>query len=125
METSIRELQKKLSAGNVNLVEDARVQRQQTFGKISELERIKQEIADKTRLAIDNIELFMTKAEVRNLIGEPRSGGDEGDLTWNYGKCWIVFKDGLVDCIVKAEYYQSFFEDRAWYSKNLPKAIIK
>jgi fructose-specific phosphotransferase system component IIB len=115
METRIRDLQKKLSGGNVNLVEDARVQRQQTFGKISELDSIRQVIILKTKLAVENIDLGMTREEVKLLIGQPRVDmwGD-----YNYGNVWILFSNGLVYKIITNEGYQS-----GRYSE--PKFIIK
>jgi len=126
MEARIRDLQKRLSTENVNLVEDARVQRQQTFGKISELERIKYEIAQKTRLAVLNIELYMTPEEVKELLGEPRAIEHcwRGDPRYNYGYVWIIFEDGLVSCLIRAEF---FFENyqRTSYILDYPQAIIK
>ena len=124
METKIRELQKKLSGGNVNLVDDARVQRQQTFGKISELERIKTEIAQKTKLAVENIELHMTSEDVIKLIGEPRARATDA---YNYGEVWVVFDRDLVTCIVKAEYIEPCIVPQRWdiMQKYGAKAFVK
>jgi len=124
MDTKIRDLQKKLTSGNVDLVEDTRVQRQQAFGKISELERIKQDIAQKTKLAVENVELGMTPGEVERLIGPPRSTSDYASLgyyNYNYGKVWVVFESGVVSCLVKSEFFNMGY-DRSDYS---PEAIIK
>ncbi len=113
MESRIRDLQKKLTSGSVDLVEDARVQRQQTFEKINELEAVKRDIAQKTKLAVENIELGMTSEEVRRLIGEPRSI-DSFNPSYNYGRVWIVFESGVVSCIVRSDGFERIY-DRSDY----------
>ena len=123
MESNIRELQKKLTSGQVDLVENARIKRHQTFGKISELEKIKEEITHKTQLAVENVELLMTPEEVEMLIGQPRSKVYY-NKNWNYGKVWIVFENGLVSCIVRADCFRSR-RDRYDYESYNPQAIIK
>ena len=61
------------------------------------------EAASKNVLAL--IERNMTKKEVISLIGEPRY---KGIVWWNYGKYWITWDSGIVECItkVKSDCYQ-------------------
>lgn len=48
------------------------------------------------------VEADMTRSEVRSLLGEPRTIRRNGDSAtfecWNYGRVWVVFRDGLVVC---------------------------
>ncbi len=129
MESSIRELQKRLTSNSPDLIQESRVERQEAFGKISELEAIKQDIARKTKLAVENVELGMTEEEVERLLGPPRSreshrqyAADSNTTGYNYGKVWIIFESGVVTCIVKSE----FFNASKSYREDYPReAIIK
>jgi len=131
MESNIREMQRQLTAKQPEAVQRARVERKEAFSRIDELEEIKLEISSKAKLAVENVELYMTPQEVLMVAGQPRAiEGSEGNwLGYNYGNVWVVFDDGLiVTCLVRSEYYQAF-QSRAGYLLNPyiygTKALIK
>ncbi len=124
MEASIRDLQKKLSGHSTDLIQESRVERQEAFGKISELEAIKHDIARKTKLAVENIELGMTEQEVISIIGQPRSRDDnsyEHVTALNYGRVWIIFESGVVSCLAKSECFKRYGNGphgRSYYNQS-------
>jgi hypothetical protein len=103
LEDKIRNLQVQLSNGDYNKTAKIRQERKIIFTKIDALEKIKAEIQSKTSLAIDNIVAGMTPKEVTEILDYPRSN-DYGN--YNYGNVWIIFKGGIVDCIVDATAYR-------------------
>lgn len=105
LEDKIRKLQQQLSNNDFEKTAIIRQERKAVFTKIDELERIKSEIKSKTVLAIENIEIGMTKTEVIKLVGQPRSKDSLG--SFNYGNVWIIFEGGLVGCLVKTEDFEA------------------
>ena len=73
MEAKIGQLQAQLKTSSPDLTKPARVERIEVFAKMSELEAIKYDIAHKSKIAADYIELGMTPEEVIILLGQPRS----------------------------------------------------
>ncbi len=59
----------------------------------------------------------MTTDEVIRLLGQPRalkgdSGSSSGYVCGNYGQTWVVFKDGLVECVrSRLQYRQNLQSD--------------
>lgn len=125
MEAKIRELQAQLKTATPDLTKPARVERVEIFAKMSELEAIKFEIARKTKLAVDYVELGMTRKEVESLIGPPRSIATNylGIISYNYGNVWVIFENGVVSCIVRADKF-IYYYGRRDYSR-IPGAILK
>ena len=105
LENQVLDLQRQL--GSVDSVQAAtlRKDRNVVFKKIDSLQAKKLAIMEKIESASKNvvelIELNMTQKEVISLIGEPRSS--KFSWTWNYGKYWIVWVSGLVECITKVK----------------------
>lgn len=108
LEGKIRKLQQQLSNDDFDKTAKIRQERKEVFGKIDELERIKNEIKSKSKFAAENIELLMTKREVEKLLGEPRAESFYyGNFNYNYGNIWVIFDDGLVYCLVKDGDYRT------------------
>jgi hypothetical protein len=109
MESKIRDLQKKFATKDLNEVIKARVDRKEAFERIDELEKIKFDIKEKTRIAVKNIELRMTPQEVIKVAGQPRSKSFDllsmGFVHLNYGNVWVIIEGGVVSCIIRAEAY--------------------
>ena len=59
----------------------------------------------------------MTTEEVARLLGQPRalkgdSGSSLGYVCGNYGQTWVVFKDGLVECVRnRLQYKENYKSD--------------
>ena len=88
----------------------------------SEIDRIKRNIEERTQSAISTVEFYMTHQEVISVTGQPRYKEVSSRVgNFNYGKVWVVFKDGLVNCIVKSSSYVSY-KKRTAYSRS---AIVK
>jgi DNA gyrase/topoisomerase IV subunit A len=116
LERQIRELQEKLGKeADRTTVKKARLEREDAFNKLSELEKIKQDIKTKTYMAVQNVEIGMTRKEVIKLCGPPRTTSDmhtnvymsmgepesyQGSL--NYGKVWVIFENDIVVLLVDA-----------------------
>ena len=70
----------------------------------------------------------MTPSEVRKVAEQPRSirnrSYDSGWLRYNYGKVWVVIYNGVVSCLVKAQYFDEVY-DRNMYESYKRTAIIK
>ncbi len=102
LEDRVRKLQQQLSNNDFDKTARIRQERKEVFIKIDELEKIKTEIKSKTTLAIENIELGMTREEVKKMLGNPRSVDFDN---YNYGNVWIIFSGGVVGCIIDAKSY--------------------
>ncbi|MBI5212702.1 MAG: hypothetical protein HY957_04940 [Nitrospirae bacterium] len=104
LEKQIRELQDKLSkTSDWASIEKARLEREETFNKLSALEKVKADIKQKTTVAVQNIEIGMTQDEVLKLVGTPRSRSG-ADL--NYGNVWVIFENEIVTILVDARCYE-------------------
>jgi hypothetical protein len=121
LEIKIREIQKKLKSTNPDLTKAARVERVEVFANMSMLESIKYDIAFKTKMAVDYVELGMTCDEVKRLIGEPRSS--HWDYSYNYGQVWVIFEHGIVTCVVNS--VNRKYDTRAQYESWAPELILK
>jgi DNA gyrase/topoisomerase IV subunit A len=128
LERQIKELQNKLKGGDTDwaTVEKARLEREEAFNRLSALERVKQDIKQKSYLAVQNVEIGMTKEEVIRLIGPPRS---ENFHNLNYGNVWVIIENGVVVLLVDARCYNSTNSRREYFNTlNLcgaGKGIIK
>ncbi len=105
MERSIKGVQKELSSANHDKSIELRKKRKETFDKIDEISKKKVVLRQKTTPAIDNIELGMTEEEVISLMGESRATSVYGSM--KYRNLWIVFEDGVVNCIVKSKVFRA------------------
>lgn len=123
MESKIKELQVTLNNTTTDLTKPARVERIEVFSKMSELEKIKYEINQRTKMAVDYVELGMTPEEVEKLIGQPRSIAREYPLaepeffSYNYGRVWVVFEESIVSCIVRADNFDKSLR-RSSFDRN-------
>lgn len=125
IESNIKELQNQLGAESPKDAQQARIERKDAFNKLNELEQINFTIASKTRLAAENIELGMTPDEVVSLIGYPRTTTNAmGYIGYNYGRVWVVFEHGIVNCVVKSDHY-SYVSGRDYYETCYPRDLLK
>lgn len=131
MEDKLKKLQEQLITKNLDEVITLRKERTETFGKIDELEKVKEEIKRKTTIAVQNVEIGMTKEEVMKLVGHPRSTnsiyGDVGD-GWNYGNVWVIFNNGVVRLLVDTRCFRDAYIEGYFNSLNIcgpGKGIIK
>ena len=125
LEKKIRTIQSKLSTSDIDRSYKLREERKEDFDKLDELENIKHEIKKKTTLAIENIDLGMTPNEVERIAGKPRSAAGS---QYNYGKVWIIFEGGIVNCIIRGENYQGIYHTCSTYRSDTGAdkgAIIK
>ena len=126
LETKLKNLQRELSTNDIQEILAARKERKELFDKIGELEKIKIDIQTKTKLAVENVELGMTIDEVITVARQPRSTcrSAYGGLRYNYGNVWIIIDNGIVTCLIKAQYFEVWM-GRAYYENNKRIAIIK
>lgn len=116
LERQIKELQGKLKRDtDWATVEKARLDREEAFNRLSALERIKQDIKQKSYMAVQNIEIGMTRDEVIRLCGPPR--GEKGEHL-NYGNVWVIIEHGIVTLLVDARCFgfhgwarENYFKD--------------
>lgn len=107
IERQIRELQNKLRIDSDSAsVEKARIEREDAFSKLSALEKVKEDIKRKTTLAVQNVEIGMTRDEVIKLIGKPRIDPPFPYEHLNYGNVWVVIENGLVTILVESRCFQ-------------------
>ena len=110
LERMVFELQQKQQLGKVNEAEarSLRIKRNDTLDKIEKLQshkiKIIEGIESSTNNAIQYIEIGMTKKEVKQLLGDPRTKEKNYDY-WNYGNVWIIIENGLVQCVVYSSCY--------------------
>jgi hypothetical protein len=119
LQNDLRNIQKKLATKDINDIQK-RQERKEIFDQIDELENIRFKIKTITNLAINNVELGMTRDEVLKVAGKPRVSL-QYDTQLNYGNVWVIFKGGIVSCIVDGKYW-NINKSRENYSSN---AIIK
>jgi hypothetical protein len=83
-------------------------EQQQIFRTLEEIEALSDAItADMQRtgrLARQYVKRGMTEGEVISLLGKPRAAKENDNMpsTWrclNYGEVWVVFRNGLVECM--------------------------
>lgn len=102
LEKQIHELQDKISKGvDYVTVEKIRLEREDTFNKLSALDKIKTDIKQKTSLAVQNVEIGMTKDEVLKLLGAPRSTAYPF-AHLNYGNVWVIIENNVVTLLIDA-----------------------
>jgi len=102
LEDRVKKLQQQLANKDFDETVRIRQERKEVFDNIDELEKIKTEIKSKTTLAIEKVELGMTREEVKKMLGKPRS---EEFGNYNYGNVWVIFNGGVVGCIIDAQSY--------------------
>lgn len=83
-------------------------EQQHIFRTLEEIEalhwKITEDISRVGRLARDYVESGMTEKEVESLLGPPRAAKENRNMPslWrclNYGDVWVVFRNGLVECL--------------------------
>jgi hypothetical protein len=83
-------------------------EQQHIFRTLEEIEAlhgaITADISRVSRLAREYVERGMTEDEVESLLGPPRAAKENVNMpsAWrclNYGDVWVVFKNGLVECL--------------------------
>jgi len=128
LERQIKELQDKLKRDtDWATIEKARLEREEAFNRLSALERIKQDIRQKTYMAVQNIEIGMTRDEVIRLCGRPRANDTWGHL--NYGNMWVIIENNIVTLLIDAKCYGNWRDGQAYFKFYNPcgagKGIIK
>ena len=105
LQNKLSTIQKKLSVSTDDEAIANRVERKKILHEVTLVQDIQFKITSATKRAVDNVLIGMTKEEVIQVAGEPRSTDRYGDL--NYGNVWVVFRHGLVTCIVKSTGFMS------------------
>lgn len=128
LEDKLKNLQQQLTTKNLDEVITIRKQRTETFGQIDELEKVKADIKQKTTVAVQNVEIGMTKQEVINLLGAPRSTAPYYDHL-NYGNVWVIIESGIVTTLVDARCFVNVYRRQEYFNSANPcgagKGIIK
>ena len=99
LEKKIRGLQSELAATDYKKAIEIRKERKAAFDTLDEVSSIKYDMSRKAQLAVENVEILMTPEEVIRVAGPPRA------IRYphlNYGHVWVVFENGVVNCIVDA-----------------------
>ena len=111
LEQQIRGLQTSLkTTQTLEATEKARLEREEAFSRLSALEKIKLTIKQKTKAAVEQVELGMTRREVIDLIGQPRSTAEHIEIDMlNYGNVWVVLENGVVTCLVDAVCFKNSY----------------
>jgi len=107
LESEVAELRIILNKANANDAKSLRKRRNVVIQNIDSVENLRiiiaGKIANASRLAVSNVELGMTRKEVIQLAGRPRSVHDyAGDVDLNYGSVWVTLENGVVACVVKS-----------------------
>jgi hypothetical protein len=131
LERQIKELQDKLKRdSDWATIEKTRLEREEAFNRLTALEKIKQDIKQKTYMAVQNVEIGMTKDEVKKICGPPRATAFPYDHL-NYGNVWVIVENGVVTILVDSRCFQST-NRRDHYFMNPPfnpcgqgKGIVK
>lgn len=106
MEDKLKKLQQQLTTKNLNKIITLRKERAETFDKIDELDMIKEDIKRKTTVAVQNVVIGMTRAEVINLVGPPRAQYSDH---LNYGNVWVVIENGVVTILVDSRCFKNYY----------------
>lgn len=131
MENRYAELQTRLAAVGSDGAFLLRKERQAVAEEIDRLEKIRYFIADKTSLVGDKIEVGMTMDEVISLAGQPRATAvcEHPDFL-NYGKIWVLMRNGIVSGTVQAENWQGpcypyFKEEKQKEKVEIPRQTVE
>jgi hypothetical protein len=108
LERRVEELRQELGSAKTSRAKAIRKEQNVVLGRIDELSKLKIAIMRKINSAsnrvLELIERGMTKREVLELVGKPRSEDYSGnDL--NYGAVWVKIRSGIVGCVVSAGGY--------------------
>ena len=112
LERKFINLQNKLSSADSSEALILRKKKNVVFKEIDSIQakkiKITSQIKTKTKNVLGYIELGMTPAEVKSLVGSPRSTDKCGSIgNWNYGNVWVIFESGVVSCIVRSTSFRS------------------
>lgn len=105
LQDKLSTIQKKMSVSTDDEAIANRVERKKILHEVSLVQDIQFKITSATKRAVDNVLIGMTKEEVIQVAGKPRSTDRYGDL--NYGDVWVVLRNGLVKCVVKSAGFRS------------------
>jgi len=120
LERQIRELQDKLKKDtDWATVEKARLEREEAFNRLSALDKIKQDIKKKSYMAVQNIEIGMTRDEVIKLCGPPR-GISSTRRHLNYGNVWVVLENEIVVLLVDSRCFMDTMSKDAYFADYSP-----
>lgn len=108
LEERALELRDRINAGDGYPVDPYLDEQRRIFRTLEEIEARQQaitgDISRTSGLAREFVRRGMTEAEVVSLLGDPRAVKESRNRpsTWrclNYGNVWVVFRDGLVQCM--------------------------
>jgi len=120
LQDKLSTIQKKLSVSTDDEALANRVERKKILHEVSLVQDIQFKITSATERAIENVLIGMTREEVIQVAGEPRSS-IRHDTELNYGNVWVKFHNGLVECIIQS----SAFQSRASCSQYSGSQIVK
>jgi len=119
LEDRVLGLQKRISKEEYMDVLEAKSEQRKIFNTLDEIQEEKDKIlsdmARQTRLAFDMVEVGMTVEEVVALLGPPRARKENTNTTaaylcFNYGRVWVVFRDGLAACLRERLVYRERYK---------------
>jgi len=109
LERKVVSLQKQLGKVDAPRAATLRKDRNVVFKQIDALEAKKiailSNIKSTTRNAVRLIERGMSEDDVRSLLRGARSV--DGCGNYNYGEVWVIFKSGIVGCLVKSDCFRA------------------
>jgi len=107
IEKKIQYLHKELAKADEMRVQQIRKEMSQAFADMDSLERFKDLVRTKTKLALENLRLGMTPEQVIRVLGKPlKKVQHHGNPRLNYGLVWVVFSNGKASCLVKAKQFK-------------------
>ena len=119
LEDKVLGLQRRISKEEYMDVLEAKSEQRRIFHTLDEVQKEKDKIlsgmARKTKLALDMVEVGMTVDEVVKLLGPPRARKENSNTTatylcFNYGRVWVVFRDGLTACLRERLVYRERYK---------------
>lgn len=107
IEKKIQYLHKELAQADEMSVQQIRKEMSKAFADMDSLERFKDLVRKKTKLALENLRFGMTPEQVVRVLGKPfKKVLHHGNPRLNYGFVWVVFSNGKASCLVKAKHFK-------------------
>ncbi|MDY7000976.1 MAG: hypothetical protein SVS15_04240 [Thermodesulfobacteriota bacterium] len=119
LEDRVLGLQRRISKEEYMDVLKAKSEQRQIFNTLDEIQEEKDKIlsgmARQSKLAFDVVEVGMTVEEVVRLLGQPRARKENTNMSstylcFNYGRVWVVFRDGLTACLRERLVYRERYK---------------
>jgi hypothetical protein len=119
LEDAALDLQRRIAGADPGAALDFRREQRRVFTSLDEAyaerDRILAGMRETGKLARDTVRKGMTVGEVGRLLGQPRALKENRNMPSaytcaNYGAAWVVFKDGLVECVRDSLVYRDRYK---------------